>query len=135
MSFSDFTGECTMIAFDSTVSRYSEFIKDSSAVCCVATVSSADDEKEPELILQSVSPLSTALFPPSKNLYLRVKTTEEFESLKPILKMYPGPNPICIRITATGEVMRSDAKRSVTITDSLLKTLSERIGEDNIYVK
>ncbi len=135
MTFSDFTGECTMVAFDSTVSRYSEFIKNANAVCATVVVSGGDDEKESELILQSLTPLSTVQFPPSKTLYLRVQTPDEFEKLKTVFKNYPGQNQVCIRIVSTGEVMRSDAKRSVTINDALLKNLIECIGEENIYVK
>ncbi len=135
MSFSDFSGSCNLVVFENTMARYSSYIFDGAPVCITANVSFGDDEKETELVLNTLSPLPTMQIPPSKTLYIRVENKVEFESLKPIFNKFSGLNPLCIRISDTNEVLRSDLSHGVFITDSLINMLCERIGEENIYIK
>ncbi len=135
MSFSDFSGACNLIAFENAMARYSTYIKEGAPVCINANVSWGDGEKETELVLNTLAPLSTMQIPPSKTLYIRVKNNEEFEELKQIFSEFPGENPLCVRIADTNAILRSDSSHGVSITDSLIQTLCEQIGEDNIYIK
>ena len=48
---------------------------------------------------------------------------------------FPGQSMLCVRIADSGATLRSDSDHSIMISDSLLTSLAERIGEDNIYVK
>jgi len=135
MSFSDFSGALNLVAFENTVTRFSPYIQEGAPVCISASVSWGDDEKETELVLNTLSPLSTMQIPPSKTLYIRVKDDAEFERMKPILSDFKGESTLCVRIESTKAVLRSDSSHGVSITDMLINTLCEHIGEENIYIK
>lgn len=135
MTFSDFTGECPMVAFESAMTRYGSYIKEGEAVCISASVSWTDDEKGAELMLNSASSLTMAQIPPSKTLYIRVSDRAAFDNLRPLFARFPGQSMLCVRIADSGATLRSDSDHSIMISDSLLTSLAERIGEDNIYVK
>lgn len=135
MTFSDYTGVCSLIAFETAMTRYASFIKEGAAVCIGATVSWGDEEKDAELVLNTAAPLASMQISPSKTLYIRVGTADEFESLKSLFAQFRGDSSLCVRIADSGLVFRSDSKHGITVSDRLLSILCERIGEDNIYIK
>ena len=135
MSFSDFSGSLNLVAFENTMARYQAYIQEGSPVCISASVTWGEDEKETELVLNTVTPLPTMQIPPSKTLYIRVKYEAEFARLKPLFSDFKGESTLCVRIADTNAVLRSDSSHGVSITDILINTLCEHIGEENIYIK
>ena len=135
MTFSDFSGECPLVAFESTMSKNSDIIFDGAVVMINATVSFRDEEKGAELALNYAAPLSAVRISPEKSLYIKVSDNEGFEKLKPVFKKYPGDNGLCIYFENTKSWVKADSSRRVAITDSLLEELGEFVDEKNIKIK
>lgn len=135
MTFSDYTGVCPAIAFETVMSKYSSAIYDGAPVCLGATVSSAEDEKGAELVVNSAVLLSTLRIGPDKTLYIRVGSKQEFEKLKPVFAAYPGESNLCVYFEDTSLMLRSDSAHRISISDELADILTRRIGAENIRIK
>ena len=135
MTFSDFSGECSLVAFESVMSKNSDMIFDGAVVMINATVSFRDEEKGAELALNYAVPLSAVRISPEKSLYIKVSGSEQFEKLKPLFQKYPGDNGLCIYFEDSKNWVKADSSRKIAVTDTLLEELGEFIDEKNIKIK
>ncbi len=135
MTFSDFSGECPLVAFEATMSKSSGIIYDGAVVMINATVSLRDEEKGAELTLNYAAPLSAVRISPEKAMYIKVSDKDGFEKLKPIFQKYPGDNGLCVYFEDTKSWVKADSSRRIAVTDALLEELGEVVDENNIKIK
>ena len=135
MTFSDFTGPCSAIAFDSTVSKYQQYFTDGAVVFATAVVSAADGDKEAELTILSVAPLAQMSIGPEKTLYVRLESKEKFENIKNVFSAYGGENNLCIYFANTSKMIKSDPSHRIRICDELYDKLIKELGRENVKIK
>jgi DNA polymerase-3 subunit alpha len=135
MILSDFSGECPVIAFESSMQQYKSVVNDGAAVCMTANISFSDEEKGAELIMVSAVPLENLQIGEDKSLYIRVESKNAFEKLKPVFKNYPGKSNLCVYFSDTSTLVCSDSANRILISDELGEMLIEKLGESNVKIK
>ncbi|MBQ4629694.1 MAG: DNA polymerase III subunit alpha [Clostridia bacterium] len=131
----DFSGEIKVIAFDNTVSKFRDYLKDGSIVIISANISFADDEKGAELILQNIAPLSAMRIGGEKSLYIKLKNREEFDKVKGEFSKFKGESKLYVYFEDSETLVCSDSSRYVSISDAFLEFLTSRLGADNVRIK
>ena len=140
VTLEDDTGSMELLAFQRVLSEYGNYLKDNTPVLITGRLS-ARDEKEPQLLVDTVRPLSDAASPAAaasaaaapRKLYLRLPSEDcpAYERIKLILIMFPGTSQIVFYFSDTGR--RQGA--ACVIHDALLRELRELLGDDNVVVK
>ena len=104
---------------------------------------SARDEKEPQLLADTIRPLSDldpmpgeekAPEPPKeKTLWVKLPSKDDprYERIKLILIMFPGKSTMKIYFNDTKKIVGTRC----IIHDALIKELCEMLGDDNVVVK
>lgn len=138
----DDTGAMELIAFQRALDTGSAYIKDNSPIIVRGRISSRD-EKEPQIMVDSIHPISElgklraenarAEAPGSDSkLWVRLKSSDEalIKRIELILTMFPGTQQIIIYL--------EDSKRRIgsrcVIHPALIDELRELCGEDNVVV-
>jgi len=135
MNLSDYSGTCTAVAFESTISKYSGAITEGSVVAMCAVMNLGDDEATPELIIQSCILLDELTVDAAKKLYVKVKNNTQFLQLKSIFAKYPGDNNLVIYFEDSGSVIKSDSNHRVCICNGIFDELCTKLGYDNVKIK
>ena len=135
MTLSDFSGECPVIAFESSMQQYKSVVYDGAAVCMTANISFSDEEKGAELIMVSAVPLDNLQIGEDKSLYIRVESKNEFENLKPVFKKFPGKSNLYVYFSDTSTLVCSDLSNRISISDELGELMIEKLGEENVKIK
>ena len=139
VTLEDLTGSMELIVFQKVLDRDGQYLSDGAAVIVKGKIS-LRDEKEPQLMADSVRPLSDAdgLSAPAasskqKTLYVRIASESDsvFEHIRKLLTMFPGNDPMIIWCEA-------EKKRLGTrcvIHDALISELQLIAGEKNVVLK
>ena len=135
----DDTGSMELIAFARALDTGGAYVKDGAPLIIKGRIS-VRDEKEPQIMVDSIRPLSDAdepgtSAPPPRQPKLWVKLPSESDPsmarIKLILEMFPGTGQMIIYC--------SDSKKrigaSCVIHDALVAELKEMLGEENVVVK
>ncbi len=129
----DDTAALELLCFSRTLNESGSFIRENSAILATGKIS-IRDEKEPQLMVDSIRPLSDLqATEEGETLYLRLPSREDsrLRKVRLALSFFPGQNPVVIYF--------EDCKKRVgsrcEIHSSLLKELSEQLGEKNVVVK
>ncbi len=135
----DDTGSMELIAFQKALDTGGAYIRENAALLVKGRIS-VRDEKEPQLMVETIRPLSdvgTAEIreTPAKEQKLWVKIRSErdpiLEKIGLILTMFPGQQQIILYC----EKEKKRIGKSCLIHQALVDELSERLGAENVVVK
>ena len=135
----DDTGSMELMAFQRALDSGGAYIKDNAALVIKGRVS-IRDEKEPQIVVESIRPLSdmnapgsSAPPPAEKKLWVKLgsETDPILDRIKLILTMFPGTQQMIIYCDR-------EKKRIGTrclIHEGLVAELQELLGEKNVVIK
>jgi DNA polymerase-3 subunit alpha len=138
ITLEDGTGSMELLAFQRALDTGGVYVKDNLPVYITGKIS-ARDEKEPQLVVDVIRPLSDMdpmpgeEVPAERKLYVKVPSEDNasYERLKRILVMFPGDDQMVIYFEDTKK--KRGAK--CVIHEALLQELNEMFGADNVVVK
>lgn len=150
LTLEDGTGSMEMLAFQRTLDASGGHMTAGSVVLVTGRVS-ARDEKEPQLVIDTLRPIAEAgavpaqkLPPPraaaparsqpepEKKLYIKLPGEDDpaLPVIKIILSMFPGASPAVLYFEDTKKRLGTTCQ----IADLLMAELTERLGEENVKV-
>ena len=138
VNLEDESGSMELIVFQRALDTCRQYLKETSAVEVKGRIS-VRDEKEPQIMVDSVRPLSgTAAVPapeePARQtLYVRMNSTDakHRRKIELLLEMFPGKERMVLYFADTGKRLGADC----VIHPALLRELREMLGEENVVVK
>ena len=130
----DDTASIELLCFSRTLNESGSFIRENSAILATGKISVRDD-KEPQLMVDTIRPLSNLEEAAGGNqtLYLRLPAREDprLRKVRLALSFFPGESQVVLYF--------EDCKKRVgsrcEIHPALIKDLTERLGEKNVVVK
>ena len=135
----DDTGSMELIVFQKTLDACGAYIRENEIVLAKGRIS-ARDEKEPQLMCDSIRPISDAAAQGSperergvRKLYVKLPSREDprLRHIELVLKMFPGSDQMII--WCEREQKRIGAK--CLLHETLLDELREMLGEDNVVLR
>ena len=135
----DDTGSMELMAFQRALDSGGVYVRENAALLVKGRIS-VRDEKEPQLMVDSIRPLSDVnapgeKLPPPKEakLWVKLKSAEdpELERIRLILTMFPGSQQMIIYC----EKEKKRIGAACLIHEGLIAELEERLGKENVVVK
>ena len=144
----DDTAAIEMLAFSNVLNQYGGYLRENSPVVITGRLSLRDN-KEPQIVINRARPISdyadgepepAALPqqprdnpPPSETLYLRLpsESGKLFPKVRAMLNMFPGNNGVVVYFADSKQRRGSRC----ALADSLLRELTNTLGEGNVVVK
>ena len=139
IQFEDDTGAMELMAFQKVLDESGGYISENAALLVRGRIS-VRDEKEPQLMVDSVRPLSDLHelgtdAPPKaeRKLWLKLPTADAklLRRVELLCEMFPGRERMIIFIADTKRRFGAEC----LIHDSLVRELRELLGEENVVVK
>lgn len=141
ITLEDDTGVIEMLAFERTLNESGSYIRVNNAVIVEGRIS-VRDEKEPQLMCDSVVPIDSAEpvalqnatnKTEAKRLYVRIPSENDprYEYVRKIMIMFPGDEQIILFFEDT----RKRVGTNCVIHYALIKELRELFGEENVVIK
>ena len=135
----DDTGSMELMAFQRALDTGGAYVKENAALLVKGRIS-VRDEKEPQLMVETIRPLEDAAVPGSpaekpaeKKLWVKLRSADdpELERIRLILTMFPGTQQMVIYC----EKEKKRIGASCLIHEGLVLELEERLGKENVVVK
>ncbi|MGI5963639.1 MAG: DNA polymerase III subunit alpha [Lawsonibacter sp.] len=134
VNLEDDTGTMELLCFSRVLDESGVYIRENSAILVEGKIS-VRDEKEPQLMVDSIRPLGDleVATTQQETLYLRFPSREDprLRKVRLALSFFPGENPAVLYFV--------DCKKRVgtrcQLHPALLHDLRERLGEENVVVK
>ena len=142
----DDTAAIEMLAFSNVLSQYGGYLRENSPVVITGRLSLRDD-KEPQIVINRARPISDyanekplpeeprqkASVVRKGTLYLRLpgESDKRYPKVKAILNMFPGDSPAVLYFADT----RQRRGTRCVLMDSMLKELTNVLGEGNVVIK
>ena len=135
----DDTGSMELMAFQKALDTGGSYIQENAALIVKGRIS-VRDEKDPQLMVDSVRPLSDASAPgesappqPEQKLWVKLQSREDplMRRISLILTMFPGEGQMII--WCEKEKKRIGAR--CLIHESLIAELKELLGDENVVMK
>ena len=144
----DDTAAIEMLAFSNVLNQYGGYLRENSPVVITGRLSLRDN-KEPQIVINRARPISDYADgdpepaslpqqprdnpPPSGTLYLRLPSESGtlFPKVRAMLNMFPGNNGVVVYFADSKQRRGSRC----AIADSLLRELTNTLGEGNVVVK
>jgi DNA polymerase-3 subunit alpha len=138
ITLEDGTGSMELLAFQRALDTGGIYVKDKLPVYITGKIS-ARDEKEPQLVVDVIRPLSDMDPMPGeetaveKKLYVKIPSEDHasYERLKLILIMFPGDDQLVLYFEDT---KKKRGTRCV-IHEALIQELTNMFGKENIVLK
>ena len=133
VTLEDDTAAMELLVFSRTLNECSPYLKEGMPVSARGKLS-VRDEKSPQLLCDSLTPLSETAEKDMqvKRLYIRVPSAGPLlEKIKVIFSMFPGEEQAIIVLADTRKRLGARCQ----IHDALVDDLRERLGEDNVVIK
>jgi DNA polymerase-3 subunit alpha len=138
ITIEDGTGSMELLAFQRALDTGGMYVKENLPVYITGRLS-VRDEKEPQLVVDTIRPLSDLDAmpgeeePKEKKLYVKLPSEDGplYERLKRVLIMFPGDEQLILYFEDTKK--KRGAK--CVIHDALLRELREMFGQENVVVK
>ena len=135
----DDTGSIELLCFQRALDNGGEFAADNAAVVVTGRIS-VRDEKEPQIVADSIRPISEAAPQPAgpgaggrpRRLWLRLASADArlLRRIELLQEMFPGREQMIVYFADTGRKLAADC----VIKDSLVRELRELLGEENVKV-
>ena len=135
----DDTGSMELIAFQRALDSGGAYIRDNAALLVKGRIS-VRDEKDPQLMVESIRPITDLNAPVEKapppkeaKLWVRLKSMDDpmLGKIRLILTMFPGTQQMIIYC----EKEKKRIGASCLIHEALVDELTERLGPENVVVK
>ncbi len=144
----DDTAAMEMLAFSNVLNQYGGYLRENSPVVITGRLSLRDN-KEPQIVINRARPISDYADgdpepapppqqmreapPPLGTLYLRLPSESGnlFPKVRAMLNMFPGNNGVVVYFADSKQRRGSRC----AIADSLLRELTNTLGEGNVIVK
>ena len=144
----DDTAAMEMLAFSNVLNQYGGYLRENSPVVITGRLSLRDN-KEPQIVINRARPISDYADgepelapppqkprdnpPPSGTLYLRLPSESGtlFPKVRAMLNMFPGNNGVVVYFADSKQRRGSRC----ALADSLLRELTNTLGEGNVVVK
>ena len=134
VNLEDDTASMELLCFSRTLNESGSYIRENAAILATGKIS-VRDEKEPQLMVDSIRPLSDLdrAAGEGETLYLRLPSREDprVRKVRLALSFFPGQSQVVIYF--------ADCKKRVgsrcEIHPALVRDLTERLGEENVVVK
>ncbi len=138
VTLEDDTSAMELLCFARVLDERGAYIRENSAVLVAGKIS-VRDEKEPQIMVDDILPLSDQMALPKekgetkKRLYLRLPNREDprLRKIKLVLSMFPGQEQVVLYF--------EDCKKRVgtyaQFHPALLEDLKQRLGEENVVLK
>ena len=134
VNLEDDTASMELLCFARVLGESGGYIRENSAVLVTGRIS-VRDEKEPQIMVDSIAPLSQEAQPQEKpeRLYIRMPSREDprLRKVELVLSFFPGESQAVLYFADT-------KKRYGTrclLHPALIQDLKERLGEENVVVK
>ena len=134
INLEDDTSSMELLCFSRALNESGSYIRENSAILVTGKISVRDD-KEPQLMVDSIRPLDDLDQPQGggKTLYLRLPSREDprLRKVRLALSFFPGESQ--------GVLYFEDCKKRIgsrcLIHPALIQDLTERLGQENVVVK
>ena len=135
----DDSGSMELMAFQRALDSGGAYIRDNAALLVRGRIS-VRDEKEPQLMVESIRPITdlnapAEKAPPAKEakLWVKVPSADDpiVQKIKLILTMFPGTQQMILYC----EKEKKRIGANCLIHEALVEELSERLGKENVVVK
>ena len=137
----DDTGNCELIAFQRALDTGGAYLRDNAAVLIKGKIS-VRDEKEPQIMVDSIEPLSEDMVqskseakaaPKDAALWVKVESENsgEFSHIRKLLTMFPGRDRIIIYCDKEKKKLAGYC----IIHDALISELRRIVGDKNVVIK
>ncbi len=143
VTLEDDTGSIEMLAFSNTLSQYGGYLRENSAVVVVGKLSLRDD-KEPQLIVNRVTPMSDfseqSIPEPqpepkvlADTLYLQLKSESDprYRKVKAIVNMFPGDGKVVVFFADA----RTRRGAQAALDSRMINELKNLLGDANVVLK
>ena len=134
VNLEDDTATMELLCFARVLGESGGYIRENNAVLVTGRIS-VRDEKEPQIMVDSIVPLGQEPQPQEKpeRLYIRMSSQEDprLRKVKLVLSFFPGESQAVLYFVDT-------KKRFGTrclLHPALIQDLKERLGEENVVVK
>ena len=141
VTLEDGSGSIEILAFQRVLDEGGGYLSEGSVVLISGRISARDD-KDPQLLAETVRPITDLTSPCApepatrselRKLYVRLPSEDDplYARLKRVLIMFPGKSKIILYFESTGKKLVS----SCLIHDALITELNEMLGENNVVIK
>lgn len=133
VTLEDDTSSMELLVFSRTLNECAPYLKEGMPVSARGKLS-VRDEKSPQLLCDSLTPLSDTVEQDmqAKRLYIRIPSAGPLlEKIKLIFSMFPGEDQAVIVLADTRKRLGTRCQ----IHDALVDDLRERLGSDNVVIK
>ena len=133
----DDTSSIEMIAFSNTLNQYGGYLRENSAVVVTGRLS-VRDEKEPQIVINRVRPISDFAEQSGGNvfsgtLYIRLPSEESelYPKVRNIVNGYAGNSTVKVFFTDTQKMRGTQAE----LHEAMLRQLENLLGKENVVLK
>ena len=138
ITLDDGTGTMELLAFQRVLDSGGSYVREGLPVMVTGRLSARDD-KDPQLVAETIRPLSDADPLPDarkaeeRKLYVRIPSQSDprCERLKLVLTMFPGSDRLILCFDDTKKRLGARC----VIHDARIKELGEMFGEENVVLK
>ncbi len=141
VTLEDASGSIELLVFNRLLNESGNYIRSGSPIVASGRIS-VRDEKEPQLLCDTIRPLGEGAEEPplsdkkeeqAKRLYIRLpaENSLQWNMIQKILDMFPGKSPAVIVFADTGRRLGTRC----LIHDALVQELTERLSAENVVVK
>lgn len=133
----DLTGHLETLVFPRSLVRFSDLIKNDTAVIVRGRFSLQEDK--PKLMLEGLEPLeesaATAEIQLGENLYLKIPGTlgekEVMDTIMPVIEKYRGTTPLYLFFSSGRKLIKCDSRFWVRVSRELQEELEGILGADS----
>ena len=126
----DDTGAIEMLAFSNVLSQYGGHLRENAGVVISGRLS-LRDEKEPQIVINRVKPLSDYDQLGTLYIQLQSETDPDFAKVRDLVSRHPGDSTVKVFFADTRRMRGTTA----TLSSELLSSLTNLLGKENVVVK
>jgi len=135
VTLEDATGSMELMVFSRTLAESGSYLKAGYPVSVTGKIS-VRDEKEPQLMVDKVTPLNKDLQlvkeeKARKTLWIKLENRDRMSWLGKLLDMFPGKDTAIVYLADSKKKLQTEC----LIHDALIAELNEILGEANVVVK